>query len=80
MKYVTELVDKNAGTLKCVFYKNFDLQSRVVKQQTKKMLHMTENHCLDPQVFDDDINSSYACGYQAWSFYLLVRAFHYKQS
>ena len=79
MKYVTELVDKNAKTLKCVFYKNFDLQSRVVKQQTKKMLHMGENHCLYPQLFDNDVNSSYACGCQAWSFYLLALAFYYKQ-
>ena len=79
MNYVTELVDKNARTLKCVFYKNLDLQSRVVKQQMKKMLHMGENHYLDPQVFDDYINSSYACGCQAWSFYLLALAFYYKQ-
>ena len=79
MKHVTELVDKNARTLKCVFYKNFDLQSRVVKQKTKKTLFMGENHCLDPHVFDDDINSSDACGCQAWSFYLLALAFHYKQ-
>ena len=35
--------------------------------------------CLAPQVFDDDIISYYACGYQAWSFYLLALAVHYKQ-